>query len=100
MSNCIWYAKDFDINERILGFVDVSSNQKPDSLSLAIISFLKKLSWTKYQLLHKVMMEVLEVVYKRSYPYAMYIHCMAHKLNLVEVDMCKNIKVSLPLFLL
>jgi len=32
---------------------------------------------------------------KDLYPCAIYTHCMAHRLNLVVVDMCKNIKVSL-----
>lgn len=31
---------------------------------------------------------------KYYYPYAAYIHCMAHKLNLVTLDMCENIKGS------
>ncbi|KAF0763464.1 zinc finger MYM-type protein 1-like [Aphis craccivora] len=56
-SICIRYAKDFNICECFLGFVEVSSNQNADSLSSAIISFLKKLTWIKYQLLLKVMME-------------------------------------------
>lgn len=29
---------------------------------------------------------------------AIYIHCMAHKLNLVIVDMCKNLKDARSLF--
>jgi len=28
-----------------------------------------------------------------EYPYAIYTHCMAHKLNLVVVNLCKEIKV-------
>lgn len=35
---------------------------------------------------------------KQIYPNAIYTHCMAHRLNLVVVDMCKNIKV--PIFIL
>lgn len=30
---------------------------------------------------------------KELYPSAIYTHCMAHRLNLVVVDMCKTIKV-------
>jgi len=32
---------------------------------------------------------------KDFYPCAIYTHCMAHRLNVVVVDTCKNIKVSL-----
>lgn len=35
---------------------------------------------------------------KIHYPCATYIHCMAHKLNLIVVDMCKNVNVSPNLF--
>jgi len=34
---------------------------------------------------------------KQIYPYAIYIHCMAHKLNLVIVDTCKYLKVPNPI---
>lgn len=29
------------------------------------------------------------------YPCAIYTHCMAHRINLVVVDMCKNVEVIL-----
>lgn len=31
---------------------------------------------------------------KQQYPCAIYTHCMAHRLNLIVVDMCKGIKVN------
>ncbi|KAI6659683.1 Zinc finger MYM-type protein 1-like [Oopsacas minuta] len=37
---------------------------------------------------------------KEIYPYAMYIHCYAHKLNLVLVDCAKKIQFACDLFLL
>lgn len=30
---------------------------------------------------------------KKKYLYAIYVHCMAHRLNLIVINMCKNIKV-------
>jgi len=30
---------------------------------------------------------------KEMYPYAIYTHCMAHRVNLVVLDMCKLVKV-------
>jgi len=30
---------------------------------------------------------------KENYPYAIYTHCMAHRVNLVVLDMCKLVKV-------
>lgn len=109
MSICIRYAKDFNIYERFLGFLDVSSNQNADSLSTAIISFLKKINLNKIPIIAQsydgasVMSGSRGGVQKKLkdyYPYATYIHCMAHKLNLVILDMCKNIKVSYYLFYL
>ncbi|XP_025405574.1 zinc finger protein 862-like [Sipha flava] len=35
---------------------------------------------------------------KQIYPYAIYIHCMAHKLNIVIVDTCKYLKYLRKLF--
>lgn len=103
MSICIRYAKDFITYERFLGFVDVSTNQNADSLSSAIILFLKKINLDKIPIIAQsydgasVMSGSRGGVQKKLkdyYPYAVYIHCMAHKLNLVILDMCKNIKVS------
>lgn len=38
-------------------------------------------------------LNVVRAKIKELYPSAIYTHCMAHCLNLVVVDMCKNIKV-------
>jgi hypothetical protein len=43
-----------------------------------------------------ILMAILTVIQskiKDYYPCAIYTHCMAHRLNLVVVDICKNIKV-------
>jgi 23S rRNA U2552 (ribose-2'-O)-methylase RlmE/FtsJ len=29
---------------------------------------------------------------KNQYPYDIYAHCMAHKMNLILIDMCKYVK--------
>lgn len=31
---------------------------------------------------------------KNKFPYAIYTHCMAHRINLVVIDMCKYVKVN------
>jgi len=31
---------------------------------------------------------------KNKFPYAIYTHCIAHKINLVVIDMCKYVKVN------
>lgn len=36
---------------------------------------------------------------KEIHPKAMYVHCMAHKLNLVVIDMCKHLKVRSNIFI-
>ncbi|KAE9522565.1 hypothetical protein AGLY_017035, partial [Aphis glycines] len=35
---------------------------------------------------------------KNQYPYAIYTHCMAHKMNLIVIDMCKYVKETRHVF--
>lgn len=92
--------------ERFLGFVNVSSGQDADHIISSIISFFES---------NKVDLKTLNIItqsyngasvmsgclggvqakIKQLYPFAIYTHCMAHRLNLVVVDMCKNIKVKI-----
>uniref|UniRef100_A0A2S2QSE4 Zinc finger MYM-type protein 1 n=1 Tax=Sipha flava TaxID=143950 RepID=A0A2S2QSE4_9HEMI len=35
---------------------------------------------------------------KNQYPYAIYTHCMTHKINLIVIDMCKYVKETRHVF--
>jgi len=79
--------------------VYVSSNLNADSLSLSIISFLKKINLVKIPIIAQSYDGASEAgsrggVKKKLKDYLYILHCMAYKLNLVVVDMCKNIKVT------
>ncbi|XP_060855121.1 zinc finger MYM-type protein 1-like [Metopolophium dirhodum] len=106
LSICVRYSVKFQVFERFLGFVNVSTGQDASHIVSAIFYFFEK---------HKVDMNAVKIIaqsydgasvmsghlngvqskIKDFYPCAIYTHCMAHQLNLIVVDTCKNIKVSL-----
>jgi len=105
MSLCIRYVKDLDIQERFLGFIDCSEKQDAQALSDHILYYLQtcKLS-EKAQIVSQsydganVMSGKFKGVQskiKTKFPHATFTHCMAHRINLVVVDMCKIVKVTL-----
>lgn len=107
MSICIRYVVGFDIVERFLEFVDVSSGQDANHIVAAIFKCFEKLNINMNTLYivaqsydgASVMSGCLggvQAKIKEYYPCAIYTHCMAHRLNLVVVDMCKGIKVCTP----
>lgn len=106
MCICIRYTKDFEVFERFLGFINVSENQSAASLLCFILSFLKKINLDNVPIVAQsydgasVMSGCkggVQTLFKVHHPSAVYIHCMAHKLNLVVVDMCKYVKVCIIL---
>lgn len=101
MTICVRYTKDLIIYERFIGFINVSQKQDANALSTEIINFLKQ---------NKINASVVAQAYdganvmagkfngvqqkiKNEYPYAIYTHCMAHRINLVVLYMCKLVKV-------
>lgn len=101
MSICIRYTKNLKVYERFLGFIDVSENQNADALATALVSFFE---------VNKINVPIVAQAYdganvmsgkfngvqqkiKSKYPYAVYTHCMAHRINLIVLDMCKLVKV-------
>lgn len=92
------------VNERFLGFVDVSFSQNAEALCSSIIDFLNNCDLSNIPIVGQsfdgasVMSGQkggVQTKLKKTYPYAIYIHCMAHKLNLVILDTCKHLKVIL-----
>lgn len=103
MALCVRYVKNLDVVERFLGFIDCSKNQDAESLYHYILWYLKKCKLSsKPQIVAQsydganVMsgkFNGLQNKIKNQYPYAIYTHCMAHKMNLIVIDMCKYVKV-------
>ncbi|KAL4135611.1 hypothetical protein QTP88_007209 [Uroleucon formosanum] len=96
MALCVRYVKNLDVVERFLGFIDCSKNQDAESLYQYILWYLKmcKIS-SKPQIVAEsydganVMsgkFNGLQNKIKSQYPYAIYTHCMAHKMNLIVLD--------------
>lgn len=108
-NNC-QYAFDSPLNGRfflkkILGFFNASNRQKADQIVSIIFNFFKRQN-SKLQQINiiaqsydggSVMSGHLkwQAKIKEYYPNpsAVYIHCMAHHLNLIVVDICSSIKV-------
>jgi len=82
----------------------VSSGQKADQIVTTIFEFFKK----QKNILQRVNIVAqsydgasvmsghlngVQTKIKEHHPTAVYIHCMAHRLNLVVVDVCTSIKV-------
>lgn len=106
LSICVRYTIDLDVYERFLCFVDVSKGQTSNHIVTALFECFEKqkLTMSKIKIIAQsydgasVMSGHLRGVQSRikeHYPYAIYTHCMAHRLNLVVVDTCKTIKVIL-----
>lgn len=107
MSVYVRYTKNFEVFKRFIGFLDVSSQQDSESLVNAIIIFLELCKVDQVPIVGQsydganVMsgrQGGVQGKMKIHYPYGTYIHCMAYKLNLIVVDICKNVKVSPNLF--
>lgn len=79
----------------------MSQNQNADALATAMVSYFET---------NKVNVPIVAQAYgganvmsgkfngvqqkiKSKYPYAVYTHCMAHRINLIVLDMCKLVKV-------
>ncbi|XP_060873889.1 zinc finger MYM-type protein 1-like [Metopolophium dirhodum] len=103
MALCVRYVKNLDVVERFLGFIDCSKKQDAESLYQHILWYLKNCNLSsKPQIVAQsydganVMsgkFNGLQSKVKSQYPYAIYTHCMAHKMNLIVIDMCKYVKV-------
>lgn len=104
MALCVRYTKDLNIHERFLGFIDCSVKQDAQALSQHIFDYFKACNLSdKAQIIGQsydgasVMagkFNGVQAKIQNKYPHAVYTHCMAHRVNLVVVDMCTFVKVS------
>ena len=108
MSICIRYVNGLDVVERFLGFVDTSEKQDAESLYCYIMEYLKFCKLDKIKIIAQsydganVMsgkFNGIQAKIKNSFPYAIYTHCMAHRMNLVIMDMCKHLKVNIYIYI-
>jgi len=103
MSLCIRYVnEDLIVYERFIEFIDVSSERGAENLTKVIINSIKQNNLHEIPLIAQsydgagVMSGSLSGVQTRVrklYPEAVYIHCLAHKLNFVVCSTCNDIKV-------
>ncbi|KAL4131423.1 hypothetical protein QTP88_008736 [Uroleucon formosanum] len=109
LSICVRYVVDLQVYERFIGFVNVSSGQDANNILAAITDFFKtqtidistlKIIAQSYDgaSVMSGRLNGVQAKIKELYPSAIYTHCMAHRLNLVVVDMCKNIKSARNVF--
>lgn len=93
--------------KRFLGFIDVSENQNAESLCAKIFDWLTENNLDKYHIVAQLYdgANVMSGKYngvqdkiKNRFPYAIYTHCMAHRMNLIVIDMCKIIKVKFYIY--
>lgn len=100
---CLRYCKGLEIKERFIGFIDCSYKQDADTLSQTMLDYLKLCNLNPQVIIvaqsydgASVMsgrFNGLQVKIKEKHPHAIYTHCMAHRVNLVVLDMCKIVKV-------
>lgn len=99
MSLCV----GLNIVERFLGFIDVSDKQDAESLSAHIFAYLTKNNMDTFHVVAQSYDEAnvmsgkfngVQAKIKNKFPCAIYTRCMAHRINLVVIDMCKYVKVN------
>jgi hypothetical protein len=107
LSICVRYAENLDVKERFLPFVDCSSRADADGLSELLKTEVKTLGLQNAAIVAQsydgaaVMaghVSGVQTKIKVDHPYAVYIHCLAHKLNLVLVKSCSIHRTAIGLF--
>lgn len=107
LSITIRFAVDLEVEEHFVGFVDCSVSRDAISLQNLILDFLEEKKLGNLPIVGQsydgasVMSGYkngLQMKIKQNHPQAIFIHCLAHKLNLVIVDSCFNIKSSSTFF--
>lgn len=104
MALCVRYTNDLIVHERFLGFIDCSVKEDAQALSKQIFDYFKVCNLSdKAQIIGQsydgayVMagkFNGVQAKIQNKYSFAIYTQCMAHRVNLVVVDMCKFVKVS------
>jgi len=105
LSICVKYVVDLQVYERFIEFVNVSSGQDANNILAAITDFFKTQTIDISSTLKIIAQSYdgasvmsgrlngVQAKIKELYLSAIYTQCMAHRLNLIVVDMYKNIKL-------
>lgn len=107
LSIILRYAKNLEIVERFIGFVNCSTSRDAKGLATLIFDMLNKYNLNDLPIIGQAYDGAsvmsgknrgLQAIIKETHPQAVYIHCLAHKLNLVAVDSCANVSYSKSFF--
>lgn len=108
MTVCLRYAEGLEIKERFIGFVDCSEGADAVALFGQIKQCLEQCGLYSLPIVAQsydgaaVMsghVNGVQTKLRQDHPSAIYIHCMAHKLNLILVDACKANRTAMGFFL-
>lgn len=103
MALCIRYCKGLEIKQRFLGFIDCFTKQGSENLSQLMLEYFKQFKLSPQVAIVAQSYDGASVMCGRSngvqakikykYPFAVFTHCMAYRINLVVLEMCKIVKV-------
>lgn len=103
---CVRYMKGFNLKERLIATKDVSLSRTANSLANEVLPFLREMSFKAILVGQSydgasVMsgnINGLQTLIRKDHPFAMYVHCLAHRVNLVLVEACKSNDYSCSFF--
>lgn len=104
---CIRFTRGLDVEERFIGFYDCSLSQTAESLHQIVEKALEEIGLASVPIIAQgydgasVMsgnVQGLQRLVQRKHPAAQYVHCMAHRLNLVVVDVCRANRAATRFF--
>ncbi len=107
LSVTIRYVKNLEVEERFLGFLDCSASRDSEGLSKLILEFLDKCELSNMPIIAQsydgasVMSgknRGVQAIIRETHPHAVYIHCLAHRVNLVVVDSCAAVSAATAFF--
>lgn len=98
---CARYVKGFEIKERFLGFINCSQERDASSLCNLLLNNFEKLELKDVPIIAQAYdgasvmsgrVGGLQAKIRETHASAIYIHCMAHRLNLAVNDLCSEIE--------
>lgn len=103
----IRYVQNLEVEERFLCFINCSDSRDAQSLADIMFEFLRNSNLSDIPIIAQsydgasVMSgkhQGVQAKIKEFHPQAVYIHCLAHRMNLVVVDSCSNVPLATSFF--